>query len=326
MKKLEWRDIAYLQVRKLFPKTKSVDEITKYTTGYSLAIFAAVLGGLSDVLPKPVLDGDGISFSGLNPIVMVAIIYLINALVFTGISKKVNPVKEVGNKNFFLLVFIGIAEITATTIFYFGLRETSAVNAAILGNSDIIFTSLLAMIIFREIFRKREVFPFSLIIFGSVMIPVSLDLYANNFQVSNLVFGDLLIVFAGLFYGIEMNIYKYVSERIDSKRILQIISMVGGVTALSLVFALQLPVDLRLQDMPNILVTGIFGIGLSVLFIVMAIKFIGAIRTIVIFSTTTLFGIIFSFFLLNEEIIIPHFIAFAAVFFGVYLLRKRISE
>ena len=326
MKKLERRDTTYLRVITFFRKNFSKkNNFTKYSLGFGLAVAAAMFGGLSDVLPKPILEGNE-SYLGLSPILMVAIIYLINGIVFTGISKKKNPVKDTGRRNFWLLVVIGIVEITATTTFYFGLTETSAVNASILGNTDIIFTAVIAVILFKEILQRKEVIPFSLIIFGSVMIPIGLDLNENNFQISGLVFGDILIIMAGIFYGIEMNIYKYVSQRVDSKRILQIISFVGGGAALGVVFFLQIPMNLRLEDMPVILTTGIFGIGLSVLFIVMAIKHIGAVRTILIFSTTTLFGILFSYFLLGEEIIIPHFVAFAMVFIGIYLIRKKVAE
>ena len=326
MKKPEWRDIAYFKVISSLQEIVSrKGKLAKYTVGFGLATAAAMLGGFSDVLPKPILEGDQF-FSGLNPIAMVAVLYLINGLVFTGISKKKNPVKDTGRKNFLLLVIIGLVEIIATTTFYFGLKETSAVNASILGNTDIIFTAFIAVIFLREILKRRELGPFALIIFGSVMIPLSLDLSENNFQFSGLVMGDLLIIMAGLFYGIEMNIYKYVSERVDSKRILQIISFVGGGAALGVVFFMQIPINLRLEDLPVLLTTGIFGIGLSVLFIVMAIKHIGAVRTILIFSTTTLFGILFSYLILGEEIMIAHFVAFAMVFMGIYLLRKRVAE
>lgn len=296
-----------------------------YSIGFSLAVAAAALNAVADVLPKPILE-DGISFSGLNPISMVAIMYLINGLVFTGISTKKNPYKDVGKRNFWFLIIIGAVEITATTTFYFGLRETSAVNSTILGNSDIIFTSILAMVIFREVVRGREILPYSLILIGSVFIPVSIDLYAHGFNMTELVYGDLLVIVAGLFYGIEMNIYRYVSARIDSKRILQIVSFVGGGGALLVALAFNLPFDLKLEDMPVILVSGIFGIGMAVLFIVMAIRYIGAVRTILVFSMTTVFGIIYSYFLLGEEIILPHFVAFGIVFLGICLLRNRMAE
>ncbi len=303
--------------------TKDPSFKKKLFLGYLLAVFAAVLNGLADILPKPILEGDGIAFSGLSPIVMTAIIFLINGVVFTGLAKKTNPVKDVGKRNFWILIVIGIAEITATTTFYFGLRETSAVNSVILSNTDFIFTTILAMIIFSEAFRRRESFPLSLIVFGAILIPVLLDLAANNFQMSQFVFGDFLVILAGLFYGIEMNLFRYVSDKVDAKRILQIISFVAGGVALLLAVLLQLPMNLRLIDMPSILVTGVLGIGLSILFLVVAVKYIGAIRTMLIFTTQTLFGMLFAHFYLGEELQLFHFVAFAAVFSGIAMLCKK---
>jgi drug/metabolite transporter (DMT)-like permease len=303
--------------------TKDPSFKKKLFLGYLLAVFAAVLNGLADILPKPILEGDGIAFSGLSPIVMTAIIFLINGVVFTGLAKKTNPVKDVGKRNFWILIVIGIAEITATTTFYFGLRETSAVNTVILSNTDFIFTTILAMIIFSEAFRRKESFPLSLIVFGAILIPVFLDLGANNFQMSQLVFGDFLVILAGLFYGIEMNLFRYVSDKVDAKRILQIISFVAGGIALLIAILLQLPINLRLIDMPSILVTGVLGIGLSILLLVIAVKYIGAIRTMLIFTTQTLFGMLFAHFYLGEELQLFHFVAFAAVFSGIAMLCKK---
>ena len=295
----------------------------KLFLGYLLAVFAALLNGLADILPKPILEGDGNTFAGLSPIVMTAIIFLINGVVFTGLAKKTNPVKDVGRRNFWILIVVGIAEITATTTFYFGLRETSAANTVILSNTDFIFTTILAMIIFSEAFRRRESFPLSLIVFGAIIIPVLLDLSTDNFQMSKLVFGDFLVILAGLFYGIEMNLFRYISDKVDAKRILQIISFVAGGIALLLAVLLQLPINLRLIDMPSILVTGVLGIGLSILFLVVAVKYIGAIRTMLIFTTQTLFGMLFAHFYLGEELHLMHFVAFVAVFSGIAMLCKK---
>ena len=325
MKKLEWRDIAQYRLRKLLPKNNSKSEILKYSLGYSLALLAAGLNAFADVLPKPILEGDGITYAGLNPIAMTAIIFLINGVVFTGLAKKNNPIRDVG-RNLKFLVLIGIAEITATTMFYFGLRETSAVNSVILSNTDFVFTAVLAMILFSEVLRKKEFFPLSLVIMGAVMIPIGLDLSANNFQLSEFVIGDLIIIVAGVFYGIEMNLFKHVSSRIDPRRILQIVSFVAGGAALAVVVLFQLPMDFRLSDMPIILTSGIFGIGLSILFLVIAVKYIGATRTMLVFTGQTLFGMLFAHLYLGEEIHTLHFVGFAAVFAGVALLCKKMSD
>lgn len=91
-------------------------------------------------------------------------------------------------------------------------------------------------------------------------------------------------------------------------------------------FLVGSPLEFNFDYLAIIVTTAIFGIGISVLFMVSAIKYIGAIRTILIFSTTTIFGIIFANIILNEEILALHGVAFVAVFMGIYLLRKKLSE
>ncbi|CDI06328.1 conserved membrane hypothetical protein [Candidatus Nitrosotenuis uzonensis] len=321
--KLFWKPLTI--IKSIKSTITGHKKLKRYSIGFLFAILAAILGAMADVLPKPILEGNA-SFSGLNPIAMVAIIYLLNSIMFTGLLPKKNPVNEVGIRNFLLLIIIGVTEIIATTIFYLGLKNTSAVNSAILGNSDIIFTSIIATIIFREALQRKEYFSYSTILCGSIIIPVYIDLAANNYQISQFVYGDFLIIFAGLFYGIEMNVYRYLSDKIDAKRILQIISFVGGIVTISLVFLLQIPLEFEFEYMPTILISGMLGIGISVLFIVVAIKNIGAVRTILIFSTTTLFGIIFSHIILNEKIISLHLIAFVMVFIGIILLRTKMTD
>ena len=76
MKKLERRDNVYFKITKSLNEFFSKKEkATKYSIGFGLATAAAMLGGWSDVLPKPILEGNEF-FSGLNPIAMVAVLYL----------------------------------------------------------------------------------------------------------------------------------------------------------------------------------------------------------------------------------------------------------
>jgi drug/metabolite transporter (DMT)-like permease len=83
--------------------------------------------------------------------------------------------------------------------------------------------------------------------------------------------------------------------------------------------------ELPFKEMPTVLFTGIFGIGVSVLFLVIAIKIIGPTRSIILFSTTTIFGVMLSYFILSESIRELHVVAVGFVIFGTYFLRGKMA-
>ena len=65
---------------------------------------------------------------------------------------------------------------------------------------------------------------------------------------------------------------------------------------------------------------------MPVFFILIALKYIGAVRTILVFSTTTVFGVMFSSLLLGETITMANVGAVGIVIVGTYLLRKRLAS
>ena len=58
-----------------------------------------------------------------------------------------------------------------------------------------------------------------MIIVGMIALPISYDLYESDIGMSSLLMGDILIIFSGLLYAIDVNICKYVSDKIDAKEI-----------------------------------------------------------------------------------------------------------
>ena len=287
------------------------------------------------MLPKPILDQVDL----IDPISMTGLMFLINGVFFTVVIKGYNKFQKKNKsiasyrnliktktRSFYFLIFAGLAEITATTIFYFGLRETSAANSAVLGNADILFTWILAFLVFRECIKRKELFPIGLILMGSIMLPILGDYIIHDMAFSSFVFGDLLVIFSGLFYGIEMILLKYVSEKINTARILEFISYIGGAVALCIAFLVKSPLEFNFDYLTIIMATAIFGIGISIFFMISYISYIGAIRTILIFSTTTIFGIIFAVTLLNETINSIHILAFVSVFAGIYLLSEKLTK
>ena len=301
--------------------------------GYILIITSAIFYAFVHVIAKPML-GDSIitedgldQIQGINPVVLAACIYILNGMFFTPIAKKSStPIKKIDSKNWFFLIAIGVAEVSALIVYFFGLKDSSAVNASIFSNGEIIFSLLIALVIFKERLQKNELAPFLMIIVGMIALPISYDLYESDIGMSSLLMGDILIIFSGLLYAIDVNICKYVSDKIDAKRVTQITSFASGIFALSIIVAFNIPFDVDLADMPMISLLSFVGTGIATLFFVIALRLLGGIRTILLYSTTAIFGIIFSTLILAEELTSGDIFSIILVMVGIYFLRNKLGK
>lgn len=294
--------------------------------GYVLVIAAAALAGLIHSLSKPLLSYTVPTSVEINPITLAAIIYIINGLFFTPIKKNANSSTKIGKKNLLMLAIIGIAEVSALITYFFGLKDSTAVNASILTNGEMVFSILIALTIFRERLQKEEFAPFSMIILGVVLLPIGYDLYRNGMVFTDLVFGNLLIIFSGVFYAIDVNLCKFVTHKLNARRITQIASFFGGGFALCLMFVFQIPFQVSFSQIPSIAIIGLFGTGVATFFFLIGLRLIGAIRTILLYSSTTVFGIIFAGLFLQESITAQNVASIILVSAGIYFLRNRLGK
>ena len=291
--------------------------------GVVLAFAGSAMDALADVIPKPLMAETQIVPT--NPLMIVFLLYIINGIIFTPFTSKSPSVFHFPKKSLYLLLGLGIAEVFSTIFFLYGLKDTTAINASILGNSEIIFGLIIAMIILGERIKQKEILPFTLIGIGAIMLPLGTSISEHGFM-TNFVIGDLMILISGFFIGIVMTLYKRMGDEFDSKRIIQITSFIGTGVALAGLLVMDMPFELNPEHLPTILVTGVLGIGLPIFFVIIAMRFIGAIRTILIFSTTSVFGIIFSNILLGETITLTNVASIGMVIIGTYVLRKKLAH
>ncbi|MGI0027318.1 MAG: EamA family transporter [Nitrosopumilaceae archaeon] len=294
--------------------------------GYVLIILAAALTGLVHTLSKPLLSYVGPSGTEINPITLAAVIYIINGLFFTPIRKNNNPIKKLDKKSLLLITIIGLAEVSGIITYFFGLKESTAVNASILTNGEIVFSILIALVIFKERLKKREYIPFSMIIAGIILIPIGYELFHAQMTLTDLILGNLLILLSGVFYAMDVNLCKYVTDKIDPKKITQVVSFVGAGFAFFLLFVLQIPITINISQLPSIAILGIFGTGVSTFFFLIAIKLIGTVRTVLLYSANFVFGVIFAIAFLHENLVPSNLASIALAIGGIYLLRNRIGK
>jgi len=299
--------------------------VRKSHYGYYFIILAAALAALIHVISKPMLEITN-NQTEINPIVMAFLIYFICGIFFTPLVKKSPSISKLVRKDVMFMILIGIAEGAGLITYFYGISTTTAVNASIFSNSEIIFALVIAMVIFKEKLNIKECIPFSMIIIGMMVIPIGNDLYQNNFSFGNIVTGDILIIFSGLLYAIDVTLCKYLGNKFDVKKTVQIISFTCAAITISMIVLFQIPMNIELVQLPNILIMSVLGTGMSTLFFLMGIKLIGAIRTVLLYSTTSVFGIIFSGIILSEAITYSDVISVTLVITGICMLRNKLAE
>lgn len=298
---------------------------SKNTRGYYLVLVASAMYALIHVVAKPVLEVEEGQLM-ISPVVMAFMIYIMTGLFFTPLARKTRPISKTTRKDVAIMFLIGLAEVSALITYFFGLKETSAVNASIFSNGEIIFSLVIALIVFKEKLNNKEKIPFTMIIMGLMVIPVGNDLYENDMSIEGVVTGDILILLSGLLYAIDITLCKYVGDKYDSKRITQMVSYFCAGVALVIALALQIPFNVEAYHIPSLVVLAIFGTGISTLFFLIGLKLIGAVRTVLLYSTTSVFGIIFSALILSEAVGVIDIISSGIVLLGIFFLRNKLAE
>jgi len=161
--------------------------------------------------------------------------------------------------------------------------------------------------VFRERLHRSEVLPFLAIIMGIIFLPIGYELIQSKMTITDLLFGNMLILLSGLFCALDITLCKYVSGAVDPKRITQLVSFVGAVFVLCIMAAFQIPFQVDPVQLPSIAILGIFGTGIATFLFLTALKLIGTTRTVLLYSSNFAFGIIFASS-------------------GIYLLRNKLGS
>ena len=308
------------------PDIKRIKFASPTTLGYLVVVIAATLEALRQILSKALLVPNDQMTAELNPVIVCFFIFIINGLFFSPFTRNSDSIKKIRKKDLLFLTLIGIAESAALITYFFGLHDSTALNASVLNNGEIMFSILLAIVIFRERLQKMERIPFAMIIIGMVILPIGYDFYSNGITMSKIVFGDVLLLLAGLFWALDINMSHHISSRVGSKRMTQLVSFLAGLFALCLILGFQIPFKIDIMHMPSIAIIGIVSIGMTNVLVITGLKLIGAVRTLLIYSINSAFGVVFSGVFLHESITLSSIISVSVAFLGLYLLRNRLSR
>ena len=195
-----------------------------------------------------------------------------------------------------------VLDIAAPICLLFGLTMTSAANASLLNNFEIVATALIALIIFKEAISPR-------LWLGILFVTVSCVLLSlediSSLQLNS---GSLFVLLACLCWGIENNC----TRKLSSKDPLQIVMIKGifsgaGSIIIGLICGERI---LHLWIIPVVLLLGFVAYGLSIFFYVYAQRILGAARTSAYYAIAPFIGVILSLLIFRE---IPGILFIAAL-------------
>ncbi|MDQ6723730.1 MAG: DMT family transporter [Thermoproteota archaeon] len=295
--------------------------------GYVAAFISAALVGSIFPIAKPILAGQ------IQPLTLSSLIYLIAGFFMVPVmligKRNKKEKKSLKKDEYAILLVIGLlGGGIAPFLFFEGLKRTTASNASVLEGGELLFTVMIALLFFKEKLTKIGYLGMTITIIGVTLISLSSTTTNNipnswyNFNL-NLNFGNILIILSTLCWGLDNNISKIISRRITSTaKIVLIKSLIGGTLLLIISFFLGYKLNFDITQIPYLLFLGIGGFGLSLFFFIESLRIIGTLKTIIIFSSSTIFGLILSFIILNEKIGIMQLIATTLVILGLYYVNK----
>jgi len=290
--------------------------------GYVAAFVSAVLVGSIYSVAKPILS------SQIQPLTLSSLIYLISGIFMMCVTygRERNKKKDALKKDdYALLLIIGLlGACIAPFLFFEGLNRTTASSASVLGGGELLFTVVFALLFFKERLTKIGYLGMSITLIGITLISLSSENDAQNDLLNlNLNFGDILIILSTVCWGLDNNLSKVISKRTaNTSKIIYVKSLTGGIILLTCSFLLGYRVNLEISQIPYLLILGIGGFGLSLFFFIESLRIIGTLKVVVIFSSSTIFGLIFSVILLDERIGTMQLIATALVVLGLYYVNK----
>lgn len=204
-----------------------------------------------------------------------------------------------------------VLDIAAPIFLMLGLQRTTAANAALLNNFEIVATTLIALALFREAVSKRLWCAVTLVTLASLILSFE---DKSSFSFSR---GSLYVLLACVCWGFENNC----TRKLSSKNPLEIVVIKGFGSGLgSLVVALLSGESFpKLTDVLCALLLGFVAYGLSIYFYIYAQRDLGAAKTSTYYAAAPFVGAALSLLIFRELPPVAFFVALPIMALGAYL-------
>ncbi|MBQ9902765.1 MAG: DMT family transporter [Clostridia bacterium] len=277
-----------------------------YLTAIGYAIAAAVFYALNVPCSKLLLQD-------VAPTYMAAFLYLGAGLGvgFLYSRGKKKQSQRLSRKDLPYTVGMVLLDIIAPILLMTGVKLGTSANASLLGNFEIVATTVIALLLFREKVSSRLWAAIGLITLSSMILSFG---GKDSFSFS---VGSLFVLGATVCWGLENNCTRSISDK-STYQIVTIKGFGSGTGALCVaLFLCETPPDLK--NIPAVLLLGFVAYGLSIFTYIRAQKTLGAARTSAYYAVAPFIGAFLSFLLLKESLTAAYVVALVVMIAGTAL-------
>ena len=253
------------------------------------AVLAALLYAINIPFSKVLLNM-------VQPAMMAALLYLgagLGLAVYGLTAREKEPVEPIGKKQYPYVMGMILLDIAAPILLMLGLNSTGAANASLLNNFEIVATSLIAFLVFREKVSGKLALAIVLVLAASIILSLE---GGESFRFH---IGSVYVLGAAACWGMENNCTRMLSN-CSSVRITTIKGIFSGIGSLIVAFIAreQLP---QIGWLVVVMALGFVAYGLSINFYIKAQSVLGAAKTSAYYSVAPFMGVAFGMVMLGER-------------------------
>lgn len=270
-----------------------------------LALLAAVFYAISTPFSKLLLNH-------ASPTFMAAFLYL-GAGTGVGIMylfhfKHERKIEKLSRKDLPYTLGMIVLDIAAPIFLMVGINLGSASNASLLGNFEIVATTIIALLIFKEHVSGKL---WTAVIFVTLSSIVLSFEGSGSFQFS---IGSLFVILATCCWGLENNCTRMISNKSTYEIVLlKGIFSGGGSFIIALLLGEKIP---ELPYVAAIMLLGFVAYGLSIFLYIRAQRYLGAAKTSAYYAAAPFIGTFLAFIVNGEKLSLMYFAGLALMIIG----------
>lgn len=274
------------------------------------AILAAVLYAINIPFSKLLLKN-------IDPTMMASYLYLgaglgVGILFLVTRKKEKEHSEKYTKKDIPYVIGMIVLDIIAPILLMFGILDSASSNASLLNNFEIVCTSVIALVIFKELVSKKMWIAISLITLSSFILSFE-DI--TSFKLS---WGSIMVLLATLCWGLENNCTRNLSNK-NTYSVVMIKGIFSGLG--SLVVALCLKESFaHIGYILLAMLLGFVAYGLSIFFYIKAQGVIGASKTSAYYSVAPFIGTFLSFIIFKDRLTWAYFLGLGIMIIGTIIV------